>query len=103
MKVQLLDPKMVSRVVQGGGTFSSLGDPLTHSFLLELEYLRSCPFDTSSMAGVGSYASDTASLTGRYQAVEFLNQFAGADLDPFDSKAIQAWWDEHKREYASSN
>jgi hypothetical protein len=62
----------------------------------ELQYLRTCPSDTQLLKKVAAVMADTHLLERRYGATMVINKWTGSNIDPFNSKAIQEWWVQHK-------
>ncbi|HXR40353.1 MAG TPA: hypothetical protein VN776_14730, partial [Terracidiphilus sp.] len=55
--------------------------------------------DTKLIPQVVGTAMSTHHLSIRYEAIAIINQWLALNLDAFDIKSIQEWWDNNKAAY----
>ena len=62
----------------------------------ELEYVRTCESNIQLLKQISKVMAQTHFLDRRYGATMVVNKWTGSNLDPFDTKAIQNWWEQNK-------
>jgi len=92
-----------TRIVESGLSHWDRNNQENGEGIMELEILNSCPIDMKLLPQIADYATNTEILRARYWAVRIINKWANANVDPFDTTAIQNWWKTHKAQYQTQN
>jgi hypothetical protein len=62
----------------------------------ELEFVKTCESNAQLLKQISTVMVQTHLMDRRYGATTVVNKWTGSNLDPFDTKAIQDWWEHNK-------